>query len=94
MLHVKHAGNKAIFLHSFPMLFRSLSIYMYNSNGSVNITQKGNSRCVKRLRSDIPSRSICEMLANFSRVEFHKPGVSKFRKRKKNSRVVHVLHKT
>ena len=41
MLHVKHAGNKAIFLHSFPMLFRSLSIYMYDDDGSVNITQKG-----------------------------------------------------
>ena len=56
---------------------------MYNDDGSVNITQKGNSGCVKRLRSDIPSRSICEMLENFSRVEFQKPGVSKFRKRKK-----------
>ena len=38
---------------------------MYNGNGSVNITQKGNSRCVKLLGSDIPSRSIYEMLANF-----------------------------
>ena len=33
--------SKAIFLHSFPMLFRSLSIYMNNGNGNVNITQKG-----------------------------------------------------
>ena len=38
---------------------------MYDDDGSVNITQKRNSRCVKRLRSDIPSRSIYEMLANF-----------------------------
>ena len=38
---------------------------MYNGDGSVNITQKRNSRCVKLLGSDIPSRSIYEMLANF-----------------------------
>ena len=41
----------------------------------------------------IPSRSIRQMLANFSGVEFQRT-VSKFSKRKRRSSRVHVLHKT